>query len=102
MRTIIVVILFAALLASNLASDETGDAGLHVAAIRGDEAAVRTLIEAGINVNARLEPDSWGGQETPLHLAATEGHADVVRLLIEAGANLDARTKGGEETALYL
>ena len=49
---------------------------------------VRTLIEAGADVNART--NEYHINETPLYWAAEKGKADVVRILIEAGADVNA------------
>jgi ankyrin repeat protein len=58
---------------------------------RGDrqpyaEEAVRTLIEAGVDVNATNEADF-----TALHCAAFGGVNELVQILAEHGADLDAR-----------
>jgi ankyrin repeat protein len=55
---------------------------LRQAALNGDPAKVRELIEAGVELN-RMAPDG----HTPLLDAAREGHADVVKALLEAGAD---------------
>lgn len=62
----------------------------------GDASAVRGLLAAGLDVDAR---DSHG--QTGLMRAAPRGHLEVVRVLIEAGANLDMAAKYGL-TALML
>lgn len=54
----------------------------------GDAAAVRALIAAGAELDAR---DSHG--QTAVMLAAHLGHLDSVRALVEAGANLDGAAK---------
>lgn len=68
---------------------------LHRAAESGDINKVRTLIDAGEDVNYRanpglmeIEPDGI----TPLFLAAKYGHADAVRLLIKNGADVNAKS----------
>jgi lysophospholipase len=62
---------------------------LHIAAARGQEQQVRTLLEAGYSVHER----DYAGR-TPLYLAALNGHLDTVKLLHNAGAHL-----GSEEYA---
>jgi len=54
----------------------------------GDVASVRTLLDAGENVNAR---DRHG--QTALMLAAHRGDGAVVEVLIAAGAELDTAAK---------
>jgi ankyrin repeat protein len=60
-------------------------APLHIAALAGDLAKVKALIEEGANVNAK---NMWG--ETALHYAAEKGHKEVVELLIAKGADINA------------
>ena len=61
------------------------NATLLVAAERGDQALVRTLIQQGADVNA---PGVDGS--TPLHRAVFADHFDVASLLVKAGANVAA------------
>jgi hypothetical protein len=58
--------------------------GLHAAAHRGDLSALRKLIEAKADLNAR---DSHG--RTPLHTATFARQREAIRLLTAGGANLD-------------
>ncbi|HET9983966.1 MAG TPA: ankyrin repeat domain-containing protein [Longimicrobiales bacterium] len=67
---------------------EPGGAGagaLHLLAKRNDVAAVRWLLDHGVDPDARWS--HWDAEVTPLHLAAAQGHAEVVRLLLAAGAD---------------
>ena len=50
------------------------------------EEAVRVLVEAGADVNARNEADF-----TPLHAATFRGLNEVIEYLVEQGADIDAR-----------
>ena len=59
---------------------------LHDAAGKGDTAAVKALVEAGMDVEAK-DHHGW----TALHIAAMEGHPAVVKVLLEAGANVNAQ-----------
>jgi len=59
--------------------------GLHLAAHSGDTAAIKTLLEAGADLEAR---DSSG--RTPVIVAAFASNDDVVRVLAKAGADLNA------------
>jgi ankyrin repeat protein len=58
---------------------------LHLTAKRGDERAVRWLLDHGADPNARWS--HWDAEVTPLHLAAAHGHVGVVRILLAAGAD---------------
>jgi ankyrin repeat protein len=72
--------------------DENGgqdDGVLHLLAKRGDERAVRWLLDRGADPNARWS--HWDAEVTPLHLAAAQGHAAVVCLLLAAGADPSIR-----------
>ncbi len=63
-----------------------GESPLHRAALEGSGKAVKALLEAGADLNARTR---LGG--TPLHLAAMKGNSEVVKLLLNAGADPNAR-----------
>ena len=58
------------------------------AAKRGDETALRAMLEAGEDLNAH---DEYG--QTALMLAARHGHLAAARALVEAGADLDHTAK---------
>ena len=58
--------------------------------------AVRLLIEAGANINAKTTEG-----DTALHLAAFEGKLEMVRVLAEGGADLDMKDAAGK-TALQV
>jgi uncharacterized protein len=67
------------------------------AAMRGDNAAVRTMLKAGADVNA-----AQGDGMTALHWAAMQGKTDIARMLLYAGANHGATTRLGGYTPLHL
>ena len=67
------------------------------AAMRGDIAAVRSLLSDGADVNG-----SQGDGMTALHWAAERGDIEITRLLLEAGANVQPVTRIGDYTPLHL
>ena len=83
------------LAAWRLAVNNSGGGPLHRAMDNYDTEALRMLLEAGADVNAR---DEWG--HTPLHTAADRGNVAATRILLEAGADVNARDKWGR-TPLY-
>ena len=56
-------------------SSAVGDTALMMAARTGKTDAIRVLLEAGANVNAK---ETWGGT-TALMWAVSEGHADAAQ-----------------------
>ncbi|VTO85334.1 unnamed protein product [Fusarium graminearum] len=58
---------------------------LFLAAKKGDEKIIMSLLEAGVDVNMKDEKG-----RTPLSWAATNGHSDVVRALLRSGADIGA------------
>jgi ankyrin repeat protein len=76
-----------------------GSTPLYTAAVQGELAIVRLLLEAGADPNQESSGESEG---IPLCAAASWGRTEVVRLLLEHGAdpNLAERPKDGAMTAL--
>ncbi len=70
---------------------EAGDTALHLAAMEGQDEAVRALLAAGANINAQTLQGF-----TALHHAASRGHRDVVLVLIEGGADTSLRNGEGK------
>ncbi|PAW76307.1 MAG: hypothetical protein B9S32_15785 [Verrucomicrobia bacterium Tous-C9LFEB] len=78
----------------NAQSTPFGETPLHVVAIWGHADAIRILLDAGADIDARGEFDF-----TPLHEAIGQGHWDAVRLLISRGASLTIKNEWGDDAA---
>ncbi|XP_047106385.1 26S proteasome non-ATPase regulatory subunit 10-like [Schistocerca piceifrons] len=92
----------------------SGWSDLHCVAIKGSGTAVRTLLAAGVDPNARDAngdtplhavaaadvdaADSSGS--TPLHYAVRAGNLGVARVLLAAGADVEARDAEGDTPLL--
>jgi ankyrin repeat protein len=63
---------------------------LHAAAEEGNIDTVKSLLERGMDINARNT-----GNQTPLDRPAAKGNVDAVRSLIEQGAEVDSRATEG-------
>lgn len=71
---------------------ELGSTPLHLAAMNPDTSAMKALIAAKADPNAR---DNDGA--TPLHMAAYGSRSENTRLLLEAGADPLAKTDNGRD-----
>ena len=67
-----------------------GQTPLHKAVMRESPAVVKTLLNAGANIEARDK-----GAQTPLHEAVSGVSPDVVKALLDAGANPKAKASDG-------
>lgn len=81
------------------ARDKDGSTPLHCAAWNGHVETVRSLLDAGADINDHNQNSHWG--TTPLHAAAHGNQREVAELLISRGAdagakNLHGRTPLGE------
>ena len=74
----------------NLTGPKSNLTALSIASIKGNEAMVARLIDAGASLDVR----SNAGQ-TPMHVAAIFGHVGVIKRLLDAGASKDIRCKAG-------
>src|SRR6185436_12243032 len=86
----------AALLTVSLGAAQSGSP-LADAAMRGDKAAVASLIKQGADVGA-----AQGDGMTALHWAAERNDVELAEILIYAGANVSAVTRIGLYTPLHL
>lgn len=77
--------------------DATKYEAVHQAALDGDNAKIKELLQANPSLVNVADYD----QNTPLHLAAMHGHADTAQLLLDDGANKNAQNTVGM-TALHL
>lgn len=69
---------------------------LHRAVDEGDFATLKSLIDAGADVNARSS-DEW----TPLMLATIKGHTQMVEALLKNGADSNARNRKGWTALMF-
>jgi ankyrin repeat protein len=74
-----------------------GESAVADAAMRGDRAAVRALLQQGADVNA-----AQGDGMTALHWAARNDDLETAQTLLYAGANVRATTRLGAYTPLLM
>src|SRR6186713_3305361 len=65
------------------------------AARKGDAAAVKKLLDEGVDVNTKFRYD-----RTALSFAADRGHVDVVKVLLDRGADVTIKDTFYNATAL--
>ncbi len=75
----------------NMGHPRSGATALHCACERGQEGAVRQLIELGAELNARDKC-----MNTPLIVAVSKGHLRCVYILLRAGADPGLRSRWGQ------
>uniref|UniRef100_A0A4W6BNT5 Uncharacterized protein n=1 Tax=Lates calcarifer TaxID=8187 RepID=A0A4W6BNT5_LATCA len=81
---------------------EQGMTPLMYACVRGDEAMVQMLLDAGADINSEVvhkHPSVFPEtrQATPLTFAVLHGHVPVVQLLLDAKANVEGSLQDGME-----
>ncbi|KAM3870274.1 ankyrin repeat- and BTB/POZ domain-containing protein 3-B [Diretmus argenteus] len=84
---------------------EQGMTPLMYACVRGDEAMVQMLLDAGADINSEVpnsvhkHPSVYPEtrQATPLTFAVLHGHVPVVQLLLDARANVEGSLQDGME-----
>lgn len=81
---------------SALKSQTVPRLSLHRAVDESDFAALKSLIDAGADVNARSS-DEW----TPLMLATIKGHTQMVEALLKNGADSNARNRKGWTALMF-
>lgn len=86
MRTRRLALMVIVLLCPLCASAQDRNEEFFAAARKGDTAAVKALLDKGVDVNAKTR---YGA--TALSYACDKGHIDVVRLLIERGADVNTK-----------
>lgn len=69
----------------------TGDYPIHIVAIWGDVAGIKTLLEFGADINS-LGEDGF----TPLHEAVDQGNFEAVKFLIARGADPEIANEDGD------
>lgn len=67
-----------------------GSTPLHLAATNSDVTAVKALLAAGADVNAKDMDNN-----TPLHMAAYTNQVEATKVLLEAGADVNVVSSGG-------
>lgn len=87
----------AALLCAVMVIAQAPDTRVADAAMAGNRAQVRTLIQQKVDVNV-----AQGDGATALHWAAANGDAEMVKALLAAGANVNAATRDGAITPLMM
>jgi ankyrin repeat protein len=94
---LLVVACAGVLQAADRSTRYVGTTAVADAAMDGDKAAVRALLQQGADVNA-----AQGDGFTALHWAAKKGDAELASMLVFGGANVRAATRLGGYTPLHL
>ena len=76
---------------------DSGRSPLVYAVVAGHFLAVKTLVEAGCDVNSRCVYDV-----TPLHEACRCGLVEIIEFLVDNGADVDAQDCGGVTPTMWL
>ena len=95
MKALALSMFFVSLLSLNSYADDAKD--LIEAALKGDTAGVKALLDKGADVNAKGKYD-----QTALILASENGHTQIVNLLLNKGADVNIQMAGSHFTALMM
>uniref|UniRef100_A0A0G4I276 Uncharacterized protein n=1 Tax=Chromera velia CCMP2878 TaxID=1169474 RepID=A0A0G4I276_9ALVE len=88
---------------SHLRSTSRGQTALYYAARNDHQAVVRALLASCENVTDCLNPNRFGGYNTPLYAAVQGGHLDIVRSLVNADTLADShRDRGAYDNLINL
>ena len=68
---------------------------LHYAAFFGSPEAIRALVAAGADLEARSTNQEFAPEATPLHSAVAAARSDNVEALLQAGADPNAKQHSG-------
>lgn len=71
--------------ANLLAADDNGNTALHVAADRGYDIVIQTLLERNIDANIKNK-----NNVTALHCSAQQGHLEIAKMLVQKNADVNA------------
>jgi ankyrin repeat protein len=77
--------------------DDSGNTALFLASYWGKIEVVKTLIEAGADLNMQ----SFGDKETPLMAAVNMKQVDVIKTLLENGADINIKDVNGTNALMW-
>ncbi|MCL2744773.1 MAG: ankyrin repeat domain-containing protein [Planctomycetaceae bacterium] len=69
-----------------------GESPLYFAVQKGDEKIVKSLLEAGADIDARVLIGATDYRGTPLHEAVRKNHVEIIKILLQAGTDINIRS----------